>query len=200
MSDDNGLLAGHPESRSWRADLTIRRWTELGDRERRLVEIDAIFFEASGTKAFESDAEREAFRGRWLGRYIEYDAPWFYVAMAGPPGDGGLVAGYLAGSLDDPARTPRFDDIGYFRELAPLTALFPAHLHINLAPQYRSRGWGERLIAAFAADARAAGAPGMHVVTGRGLRNVRFYSACGFAEVGSFIWHDRELVMLGRAL
>lgn len=186
---------------TWPAGLTIQRWTTLAGHERRRGEVDAIFYEASGTKSFDSGGDLEAFHERWLGRYLTHDARWFYVAVAGETSaSDGVVAGYLAGSLDDPAQTPRFADIGYFRDLAPLTARFPAHLHINLAPQFRSRGWGEKLIAAFAADARAAGSPGMHVVTGRGVRNVRFYSACGFAEVGSFVWRDRELVMLGRTL
>lgn len=189
------------DRQSWRAGLTIQRWPDVVGRAHRLGEVEAIFFEASATRAFASDAERTAFHERWLGRYLAHDPRWFYVAIAGrTAASDGVVAGYLAGSLDDPARTPRFADIGYFRDLAPLTARYPAHLHINLAPEYRSRGWGEQLIAAFAADARAAGAPGLHVVTGRGLRNVRFYSACGFVEVGSFIWNDRELVMLGRTL
>lgn len=187
------------------ATLTIRRWPDLGGSD-RLGEVEAIFYEASATRSFASDDEQRAFQERWLGRYLAHDARWFYVALAGPPGgtDGALegypVAGYLAGSLDDPAATARFSDIGYFRELAAATARYPAHLHINLAPQFRNRGWGERLIAAFAADARAAGAPGLHVVTGRGVRNVRFYTACGFAEVASVVWRDRELVMLGRML
>lgn len=179
----------------------IRRWSEIGAPDQRRREIQAVFYEASATKTFASCSERAAFEERWLGRYLADDPRWFYVACAPAVNAGcGPVAGYLAGSLDDPARTPRFADIGYFPELADLTARYPAHLHINLAPEYRSRGWGERLVATFAADARAAGAPGVHVVTGRGVRNVRFYQACGFEEVGSVMWRERELVMLGRKL
>lgn len=179
----------------------IRRWGDVDGQDARLAELEAIFFEASATKSFASDGDRAAFQERWFGRYLVHDPRWFYVAIAPAEDSGeGAVAGYLAGSLDDPARTARFADIGYFVDLAGLTARYPAHLHINLAPQFRSRGWGERLIAAFAEDARAAGAPGVHVVTGRGVRNVRFYAACGFVEVGSVIWRDHELVMLGRKL
>lgn len=188
------------ERRTGDGPLTIRRWPELAGND-RLGEVEAIFYEASATKSFETDGDRRDFHERWLGRYLTHDARWFYVALAGDPARADCpVAGYLAGSLDDPAATPRFSDIGYFSELAAVTARYPAHLHINLAPQFRNRGWGEKLIATFAADARAAGAPGLHVVTGRGVRNVRFYTACGFAEVASVVWRDRELVMLGRTL
>lgn len=186
---------------TWQSTPAIRRWSEIGHQDECLMELEAIFYEASATKSFVSDTERAAFQERWLGRYLTHDPRWFYVALApGAIGNSGVVAGYLAGALDDPARTSRFADIGYLPELAALTARYPAHLHINLAPQFRSRGWGERLIAAFFEDARAAGAPGVHVVTGRGVRNVRFYTGCGFVEVGSVIWRDRELVMLGRTL
>lgn len=175
----------------------IVRWTELGAAaQQRLADIDAIFFEASGTRSFASEAERDAFRDRWLGRYLRDDPQFFYLLFDGE----GRTAGYLAGAIEDPARSPRFADVGYFSGLAPLTKRFPAHLHINLAPQYRSRGWGQMLIRAFVADAVAAGAPGVHVVTGWGVRNVRFYLAAGFREVGQATWRDRKLVMLGLEL
>ena len=84
--------------------------------------------------------------------------------------------------------------------LPALTRRFPAHLHINLARRFRNRGIGARLIEAFAEIARQAGAPGLHVVTGRAMRNVRFYERCGFVERGSTRRNGRELVFLGRQL
>ena len=77
---------------------------------------------------------------------------------------------------------------------------YPAHLHINLGPAFRSRGIGARLIEAFAAVARARGAPGMHVVTGEGMRNVRFYQRCGFVEAGRTTWNGRPIIFLARSL
>jgi len=115
--------------------------------------------------------------------------------------DGGTVAGYLVGAVDDPAEQERFADIGYFRaEFRTLCRAFPAHLHINLAPAFRSKGLGARLIEAFAAYAAAAGAPGMHVVTAEGARNVRFYARCGLTERGATLWNGRRVVFLGRLL
>jgi GNAT superfamily N-acetyltransferase len=113
----------------------------------------------------------------------------------------GAVAGYLVGALEDPAKQERFADIGYFRgAFRALCRRYPAHLHINLAPTFRSRGIGARLIAAFADAAADAGAPGMHVVTARDARNVRFYARCGLAELGVAPWNDRQLVFLARRL
>jgi GNAT superfamily N-acetyltransferase len=156
--------------------------------------IDAIFFGASGTQSFVSEVERQAFRLRWLGRYLAADAEHCFVAVA----EGGVI-GYLVGALDDPAVGNRFADIGYFNDLAHLTSIYPAHLHINLAPETRSQGIGARLIEAFAAHALAKGSPGMHVVTGAASRNVHFYAACGFVEVGR-LETARPIVFLGRKL
>jgi GNAT superfamily N-acetyltransferase len=159
-------------------------------------QVDTIFFEAS-CRTFEPGRERDAFHERWLGRYLHSGSDEVFLALTREH----TVAGYLVGDVEDPARQARFDDIGYFRaEFASLCRLYPAHLHINLAPAFRSHGIGARLIETFAEKAHAAGAPGMHAVTGEGMRNVRFYQRCGFTERGRTIWNGRPIVFLGREL
>ncbi len=178
------------------ATVTVERFDARPRSAGELAAIEAVFFAASGTKTFASEAERAAFRERWLGRYLTYDPKWAYLAVT----DTGGIAGYLVGSLDDPAKSPRFDDMAYFKELAALTAQYPAQLHVNLGEARRGRGIGGDLVEAFARDAAKAGAPGVHVVTARGLRNIGFYTARGFCEVGHLDWNGRELVFLGRQL
>ncbi|MFZ1103408.1 MAG: GNAT family N-acetyltransferase [Hyphomicrobiaceae bacterium] len=161
------------------------------------TEVDAIFFEASGRTSFASPEERAAFRERWLGRYLK--AGTDVVLIAEDPS--GAVAGYLVGALEDPAGQERFADIDYFRgAFRELCRRYPAHLHINLAPRFRDRGIGPRLIAAFAAHAAAAGVPGLHVVTAKAARNVRFYARCGLTEVGATCWNGREVVFLAKSV
>jgi GNAT superfamily N-acetyltransferase len=163
---------------------------------RMLAQIDTILIETS-VRPPPSGPEREAFRERWLGRYLRGGTDVVLLALAGED----TVAGYLVGALEDPAKQERFADIGYFRtHFAELTRRFPAHLHVNLGEPFRGRGIGARLVEEFAVTARQAGAPGMHVVTGRGMRNVRFYERCGFIERGSAPWKGGEVVFLGRAL
>ena len=53
---------------------------------------------------------------------------------------------------------------------------------------------------AFAAPERAKGSPGMHVVTGQGMRNVGFYRRNGFEEIAEAPWNGQTVVMLGRRL
>ena len=160
----------------------------------QLAQVDAIFFEASG-RSFSSAAERAAFRERWLGRYLEGGTDVVLLALDA----GGAVAGYLVGALQDPAEQQRFADIDYFRGgFRELCRRYPAHLHINLAPAFRNRGLGARLIAMFTASAAQAGAPGVHVVTAKSAPNLGFYLRCGFAVLCATHWNGREVVFLGR--
>ena len=160
------------------------------------AQLESIFFQASG-RDFASGPERDAFRERWLGRYLQGGTDVVLLAMGGPH----TVAGYLVGALDDPAEQQRFADVPFFRgDFRDLCRLYPAHLHINIAPAFRSSGLGARLIAAFGTRASRAGAAGIHVVTGKGARNVRFYARCGFAPLGGTMWNGNEVVFLGRSL
>ena len=161
-----------------------------------LAQVEAIFWQTSA-RTLAAGPERDAFRERWLGRYMRGGRDVVLLALAGED----TVAGYLVGALENPAEQERFADVGYFRtDFADLTPRFPAHLHINLASAFRSRGIGAQLIEAFAGHAKRAGAPGVHAVTGKGMRNVGFYTRCGFTERATAPWNGREIVFLGRAL
>jgi GNAT superfamily N-acetyltransferase len=180
------------------ADPTCRLvQLEAPERHPELVaQVEAIFWQTS-VRTFAPGSERDAFRERWLGRYLRGGSDVVLLALMGED----TVAGYLVGALENPAEQARFADIGYFRtDFAALTPRFPAHLHINLAADFRSQGIGAQLIEAFAARARRAGAPGMHAVTGKGMRNVGFYTRCGFVERATALWNGREIVFLGREL
>jgi GNAT superfamily N-acetyltransferase len=175
-------------------DVTISRYLDVAQSASLSAALDAIFFEASNTQSFADDAARAAFRERWLGRYLDHDARYAYLALAAS----GRVAGYLVGTVDDPVLTSRFADIAYFSAFPELTKRYPAHLHVNLAPAFRNLGIGGRLIERFVADAKRAGVPGVHVVTSAHSANVRFYNRNGFAEAGR-IEASEALVFLARS-
>ncbi|MGD9667944.1 MAG: GNAT family N-acetyltransferase [Hyphomicrobiaceae bacterium] len=177
----------------------IARYSELADPANLQHPLDSIFFEASHTKTFESTALRDAFRMRWLGRYLEARPDLAHILFVGGRIAPETLAGYVIGAHDDPARTDRYDDIGYFHLLADVTPLYPAHLHINLRHDMRGLGLGSVLVERFVEDVSAAGLPGVHVVTGAGLRNVGFYRRNGFTFEHGFGWKGKELVFLGRS-
>jgi GNAT superfamily N-acetyltransferase len=155
-----------------------------------------VFFSSSRRQSFESDEEKAEFRERWLGRYLAHFPHYALVALDGER----HVVGYLVGSLDDPARDPLFADLTFFPHFSALTPRWPAQLHVNLDAGWRGRGIGARLVAAFSDLARTGGAPGVHVVTTRGARNVGFYLANGFVERGALAGDGHELLFLGRDL
>jgi GNAT superfamily N-acetyltransferase len=161
-----------------------------------LQQMEAILF-ATSVRALAPGPERDAFRERWLGRYLKGGTDIALLAL----GARHRVTGYLVGALENPAEQARFADIGGLRrDFAELCRRFPAHLHINLAAEFRNMGVGGRLIEAFADRAAAGGAVGMHVVTGEGMRNVGFYARCGFSERGRAVWNGRQVLFLGREL
>lgn len=176
-------------------EIEIVPYAHVAGRPGLAAELDRIFFEASSTRSFESEKLRAEFRWRWLGRFLDHSARHAFLAL----GPGRSVAGYIVGSLSDPA-DPLDPELPFYARFAEQTRIYPAHLHINLAPQHRSRGTGARLIAVFGANASRFGARGMHLVTSRGARNIRFYERCAFTEVASTDWNGRELVMLARPL
>lgn len=171
-------------------------------RARVVAGLDAIFFETAGPRAFDDEAERVAFRDRWLGRYLDHLPHLALVALkadgvgAGRP----VVAGYLVGAVRDPARDPLFADVPYFPGIADLTPHYPAHLHINLGSRWRGTGLGSRLVARFGAMAQARGARGLHVVTGQQARNRSFYRRVGLVEVRALSWAGGSGVMMAARL
>jgi GNAT superfamily N-acetyltransferase len=175
--------------------ITIRRYLDIDLTSQRVDEIDRIFFESSNTKSFDNEDVRAAFRERWLGRYLAHDPQFAYLAFDGC----GAIVGYLVGAIDDPAASARFADISYFAALRAETKRFPAHLHVNISAAFRNRGIGSRLIEQFVSDAKAAGVPGVHVVTSAGAANVSFYDRNGFKEA-ALAGADGRFVFLARTV
>ncbi|HEY0835383.1 MAG TPA: GNAT family N-acetyltransferase [Azospirillum sp.] len=170
----------------------ILRLTEAADRAAALAALEEIFFASSVRTAFASDAGRGAFLRTWTGWYVDH-AP--HDVLFWRDADG-RVAGYLTGCRDSAAATELFGTIPKYDAFADLFARFPAHLHVNVRADRRGSGIGAALVEAFAADCRAAGRPGVHVVTGIGARNVPFYTRNGFTEAVE----RAPLLFLGRVL
>ncbi len=177
--------------------LSIVGYATLSGARRAVADdaIDRIFFAASSVRSFTDARQRAAFRWLWLGRYLVQEPEHAFVAFSGA-----ALCGYLVGSLADPAPRREFRELGYFADFAAETARFPAHLHINVDDGARGHGVGARLVDRFATHAAARGSPGLHIVTGAGMRNVGFYTRLGFREVARAPRNGGMVVMLARAL
>jgi GNAT superfamily N-acetyltransferase len=180
-----------------RAHCQSIRAPESSARASEVTGIETIFFASSNVQQFDDAAERAAFRERWIGRYLDHWPEHVFVAST----PDARIVGYLAGCLADPATHPMFADIAYMPAFADLSRSYPAHLHINLDPGWRSGGIGTRLIEAFCAHATGRVA-GVHVVTGRTARNVGFYERNGFRLLRTTRspWGDAEIAFLARTL
>ena len=193
-----------PSTKPKRSGIRVMPFAQMGPAAREIHAggIDSIFFEASSVRSFADDATRKAFHWLWLGRYLTLEPEHAFLAVTSSAGEAssGRVCGYLVGSIDDPAVRSEFETLAYFQDFKQLTQRFPAHLHINLAPDWRGHGIGACLIAEFETHARALGCPGLHVVTGAGMRNIGFYSRLGFAHVATSNCNGRNVVMLAKAL
>lgn len=77
---------------------------------------------------------------------------------------------------------------------------YPAHLHINLIPEYQRMGIGSRLIHHFANHLKGLGVEGVHLQTSSyNQKAVPFYHKLGFdlvnrAAINHFLFSDLELL------
>jgi ribosomal protein S18 acetylase RimI-like enzyme len=88
----------------------------------------------------------------------------------------------------DPPVTPDDDMLGLHRRpermLVPELAGYPAHLHIDLLPEWQGKGWGRGLTAAFLAGMAAAGVARVHLGMLSTNTSARaFYDRLGFHEI-----------------
>jgi ribosomal protein S18 acetylase RimI-like enzyme len=133
------------------------------------------------------------------------------------------AAGYLLSAFDTPAfeawaeavwypplraRLPRLGDgsrddqmIGLIHEpeVTPpeISAVYPAHLHIDLQQRARGKGFGRQLVERLLADLREHGVPGVHLgVDETNAAGIAFYEHLGFVEVA----REPGGILMGRRL
>jgi GNAT superfamily N-acetyltransferase len=176
--------------------LTIQRADEIADFPSRLGDIDDIFFESSARRDFRGQEEKQAFREMSLGRYIEKHRSSFFVALD----DDGRAVGYLAGCLENPLTLKHFNDVSYFRYIEDICQGYPAHLHANVAGQYRNRGLGTALVQRFADWAKLHSVEGIQIVTSSTSLSIPFYRRSGFVELRTFPWNSGISICMGRRL
>ena len=184
--------------------VTLHRLIDLeaagGDSAALIAGIGRIFRETAARWPDAPNAAR-AFQDLWLDQYLQHDRDLALVALAAADGTNSPhVVGYLVGCRIDPATSHRFASLDYFSTFAAHSAVYPAHLHINVDADYRGRRIGEHLVDALRKMLRADGHAGVHVVTGRDQRNVHFYTRLGFRELARTPRGATEVLFLARAL
>ena len=115
--------------------------------------------------------EREVFAEHWIGPYRELRPDWTWVAVHEKK-----VVGYLTGCPDTLAfekerrrlLNPQPDSREFFPMaiLLKLWAEHPAHLHMNIAADFRGFGTGAAMLRTFFAELGKTGVPSAHVICG----------------------------------
>ncbi|MEU9351305.1 GNAT family N-acetyltransferase [Streptomyces griseoloalbus] len=110
----------------------------------------------------------------------------------------------VAGRHPEPSGPPQTPDEAMARLLhhpermvVPELAAWPAHLHIDLLPEWQGRGYGRKLMRTFLAALRDRGVPSVHLVMATANKPARaFYDRMGFEEIDAPM--DDSVVCLGR--
>jgi hypothetical protein len=119
----------------------IHKADELVDFTSHLGEIDSIFLDRAQNRTFPAARKKNLFESARSGDISNHRGS-FFVALNGS----GRVIGYLAGCLKNPTELVHFSDIEYFQTIGDICRDYPAHLHINVAPQWRNHGLELRLL------------------------------------------------------
>jgi ribosomal protein S18 acetylase RimI-like enzyme len=83
------------------------------------------------------------------------------------------------------------------RMIVPELAAYPAHLHIDLLPEWQGQGFGRGLINAFLAGLRASGVARVHLGMEPANTGARaFYDRLGFTEIP--VPDEENVIYLGR--
>jgi ribosomal protein S18 acetylase RimI-like enzyme len=171
--------------------------------------------------------DRYLFGLRWCLDYLWHETENCFV---GVDRRNGRVVGYILGALDSAAQAKRQNRVmlpqakQYWKQLDKKTASdrrfivfmrwfdwqvfrslfqnYPAHLHINLAPEYQRRGVGERLLAAYEENLRQKRIPGYHLGVGADNQvGLNFYYKMGLEQLSVFPKVGKPLVVaFGRRL
>jgi len=174
----------------------IERLANSTDIARDWADIEAILLMSVPLERQALVTNKPAFIAHWTDYYRYNQAELIYVARTAE----GLLAGYLMGCADSRAAATSLAHHAGFALFADLHSAYPAHLHINCRPEYRTQGIGGRLIQALRKDLRDRSIGGVHVVTAMGARNVQFYRRNGFRQIDERVEQDRRLLFLGQHL
>ncbi|HLW57840.1 MAG TPA: GNAT family N-acetyltransferase [Bacteriovoracaceae bacterium] len=156
-----------------------------------LSSIEEIFFITASVQTFVDETERERFKYKYLGFYLEKYPELVLVAR-----DQEKILGYCLGS---PETNESFYPWQPHLEIfADLFSSYPAHLHINLHPASQGLGIGQKLIGHWENLVRE-GAKGMHIMTAPGARNVSFYRRLGLETEIVRKFKGHEILFMGKS-
>jgi ribosomal protein S18 acetylase RimI-like enzyme len=151
-----------------------------------------IFFDSSEIK-FSSENSKKDFQYKYLDFYLQNG--FCFVALK----DDNVLA-YICGLYNILDYPEVFNLISYLEKFNNFYNDYPCVLHINASPNCRGLGIGSKLINYLIDDLNKKSIKGVHLITSKDSRNVRFYLKNEFSNVDTIIINGKSLVLLGKIL
>jgi len=166
----------------------------IPNKKARLEDLRDIFFKT--TKAqLNSEEERQNLFDKYAAPYIKNWPDYVFFAC---DESSGRTMGYLTGCDDSKNAIDILSAVQKSYSLfADLYSRFPAHLHVDVHPDFQGKGVGTFLLQEFIIEMKKSGAAGLHILTAPGDSSVDFYlrNKFKFQVVRSF--NDREILFMG---
>ncbi|MFJ4856240.1 GNAT family N-acetyltransferase [Streptomyces sp. NPDC088730] len=189
MTSRTGPRAYHPDDRAALADICVRTADNGGDSSHlypdpelmpsifaapyAYLEPDLAFVLDDGTGRAVGYILGTADTPRFVAEFRERWLPLVDDRYPRPRGEPRCPADEMTALLHNPERM-----------VLPELADHPAHLHIDLLPDWQRRGYGRELMDTFLAALRAKGVTGVHLsMLTANTRARAFYDRLGFTEI-----------------
>lgn len=169
----------------------------IENKSQRLNDLREIFF-LTAKKDLKSEADREALFNQYAAPYIENwpDDVFFACDLKTK-----RTMGYLIGCRN----SKKAEDIlgsrlGSYDVFADLYAKYPAHLHMNVHPDFQGHGVGSFLLQEYIIELKKYRVRGVHIVTAPSERNVDFYLKHKLRFQVERSYNNHPMLFMGLAL
>lgn len=161
------------------------------DSSINLSSVEEIFFSTASVQTFANETQRERFKYKYFGFYVEKYPELVLVAR-----NQEKVLGYCLGSFETNESFYLYQPhLEIFSDLFPS---FPAHLHINLHTDSQGLGIGQNLFGQWESIVSER-AKGMHIMTSPAARNVSFYRRLGLETQIVRKFNNHEIMFMGKS-
>lgn len=163
-------------------------------QQKTISEIKDIFYSCSSVKNFRDSDHKDSFFNKWCGDYLSKSSEQFYIAF-----EENTVVGYLSGFLNSKEALEDFVIPGpeVFEDCFDK---FPAHFHINCAPNHQGKGIGRKLVDHYVQRLSATSINGVHLITSTDADNLGFYRALGFTNEVLRPFNSHQLLLMGKEI
>ena len=166
-------------------------------KEQRIKDLYEIFFKTT-TADISTDEKCESLIAKYVTPYIKNwpDDVFFVCDLASQK-----TIGYLTGCRNSTAAAILFaSQLKSYEVFADLFVRFPAHLHINIHPDWHGKGVGSFLIQEYIIELKKYKIKGVHIVTSPDSKNVDFYSKHMFTLKVQRVFNSKNLLFMGKRL